>query len=177
MKRKGIRMDQKKWDNLTNIQKEQVEMLLSSLKEFSYGFERADLITDQCKPASATIRFYMNSLFQYCANYYLGDGGNKLKSILMELDCGDLFKPIEGLLSSHLGKTRFGEILKNFRDKMLTQPNFLIPTVEEQLFKKFDILKSSNGILFGGMINELFYQTQVLFLNISGRFPEISIED
>ncbi len=56
-------MSLKYWKDLTINEKEQIRLILFSLKEFSYGFERADSIADQYKSGTAIMRFYMNSLY------------------------------------------------------------------------------------------------------------------
>ena len=119
----------------------------------------------------------MNSLYKYCVNYYLGSGGNKLKNILKNIGSGDLLESIMTLLNEKLSDTTFGEIIKHYRNKMLTHPNFIMSTIEKHIHKKFDILDKSNSKLFSSLVNNLFCQTQLLYINICKRFPEAIIAE
>jgi hypothetical protein len=160
------------WNQLTNTEKEQVTMMLISLQEFSYGFERADAIADEVAPRSATLRFYMNSLYQYCCNYFLVGGANKLSNVLQSIGSGDLLEPVREVLDRTMGSSTFGEIIRTYRDKMVTHPNFTTRIVRRDIHSKFDLDDAANTIFLSGSVNDLFARTQELFIALAARFPE-----
>ncbi len=84
----------------------------------------------------------------------------------------DLLVTLHILLNNKLSNTTFGQIIKSYRDKMLTHPNFLMSSIKKHIHKKYDILDPEKQLIFSGLVNDLFYQTQVLCLKIIERFPE-----
>lgn len=160
------------WRDLTTREKEQIRLILVSLREFSYGFERADSVASEVAAGSSMLRFYMNALYQYCANYFLVGGAHKLKNVLTNLGSEDLLRSIETLLNTRLGKTNFGEILRSFRDKFLVHQSFTWAPVEDRIYKKYDICKPENAERFQGLVNDLYAETQKLYIAVAQRYPE-----
>ena len=103
-------MAHKTWDKLSDNEKDQVTMIILSLKEFSYGFDRTAEVAKEVEPGAAMLNFYMSSLYQNFANYFLVGGANKLASTLKALGCEDLLEPIDELLQVRMGDTTVGEI-------------------------------------------------------------------
>lgn len=160
------------WNDLNSTEREQIQLMLVSLKEFCYGFDRLESIAGELEPGVATIRFYFNSLYQYVGNYYLVGGANKLINVLENIGSGDLLRPITELLDIPLGSTTFGQIVRSFRDKFLTHQSFVFRTLEREVHDRFDILDPANAELFAGLVQQLFSRTKELYVNISERFPE-----
>ncbi len=146
--------------------------MLFSLKEFSYGYERADQVAGEFPAGAPILRFYMNSLYQYCANYYLVGGGNKLITILESMGSGDLLSEIRRLLGTQLGGLTLGEVLRLWRDKWLVHPNFKIKTVERHILAKFDPSLPDEGERLQALVNDLFAATQVLYVRLADRFSD-----
>jgi hypothetical protein len=160
------------WVQLKKGDRERVQLMLFSLKEFAFGFDMADRLSDGVEQGSAAMRFYMNSLYQYCCNYYLVGGANKLRNVLKDIGSGDLLTPVETLLAVPLGETTFGEMLRTFRDKFLTHQTFTFRPIQINIYRKYDMLDSDNATRFQMMVNCLFALTKQLYLDLNARFPE-----
>ena len=160
------------WEQLNRTDRERVQLMVVSLKEFSFGFDMADRLSTEVEQGSAAMRFYMNSLYQYCCNYYLVGGANKLRNVLKDIGSGDLLEPVETLLARPLGETTFGEILRTFRDKFLTHQTFTFRPIQTNIYRKYDMLNSDNATVFQMMANDLFFITKQLYFALNARFPE-----
>lgn len=53
------------WEQLNRTDRERVQLMVLSLKEFSFGFDMADRLSTEVEQGSAAMRFYMNSLYQH----------------------------------------------------------------------------------------------------------------
>ena len=164
--------DYRTWDDLDERERELVHLMLFSLKEFSYGIDRMDEIWKPGQEPGAQARFYMTSLHQYCANYFMLTGAHKLRDVLRALGSGDLLKPIEDLLATPLGESTFGEILKTFRNKFLTHQSFTLDPVNRGIDAKFDLDDPENSALLTDLIEKLFRQTKQLYVALAMRFKE-----
>lgn len=154
------------------MEQEQLKMMLLSLQEFSYGFEQADSIAQEVKPGSAALRFYMNSLYQYCCNYFLVGGANKLSNILCNVGFGDLLDPINEVLSRPMGSMTFGEIIRTYRDKTITHPNFTTRIIRRDIHSRFNLNDPVNATFLSDSVNDLFARTQGLYIALAMRVPE-----
>jgi len=167
-------VEYRSWNQLTGREKEQVRLILTSMKEFSYGVDRLDALWSPDQPITAQIRFYMTSLHQYCANYFLLTGAHKLRNVLVRLGSGDLLRPINELLATRLGDTTFGEILKTFRNKFLTHQSFTMDPIDREIQSKFDLDDPSNSARLTDLIERLFRSTQQLYAALGMRFEGAS---
>lgn len=86
------------WDKLNATDRERVQLMLVSLKEFCFRYDVADRISTEMEQGCAAMRFCMNSLCQYCCNYHVVGGGNKLMNVLKEIGSGDLLSARNALL-------------------------------------------------------------------------------
>lgn len=166
--RKGARS----WGDLTQREHEQISLMLLSLKEFSYGYDRANEVAKHVSPGAAMLRFYMTSLYHYCANYFLVGGANKLRNVLEQLSSHDLLQPIDSLLSTRLGDTSFGEVIRTWRDKVLTDQSFTFAPLETRIMHKFNYLEPENSKILTAMIQDLFVETKRLYVALALRYPE-----
>lgn len=162
----------RKWAELNEKEQEKLQLILFSLQEFSYGFERTDEIAPIVGDGAAPLRFYMNSLYQYCASYFLIAGHDKLGDVVTSLGSGDLLTEIEEILNKKLGDTSFGEIIRIYRNKILTHPSYMFGALDEKVHGKYDILNSENALEFSGLVNDLHFRIQKLYANLIARFPE-----
>ena len=160
------------WNQLSEREQEQVRLMLFSLKEFSYGVDHMDEIWRPGQEPGAQARFYMTSLHQYCANYFMLTGAHKLRDVLRSLGSGDLLEPVEALLATPLGESTFGEILKTFRNKFLTHQSFTLDPVNRGIHAKFDLDSEQNSATLTDMIEQLFRHTQQLYVALAMRFKE-----
>lgn len=160
------------WSQLNETERQQVCLMLASLQEFVFAYDTADRLSAQVDQGSAALRFYMNSLYQYCCNYHLVGGANKLKNILTQLGSGDLLESLEALLNVRLGQTTLAEILRTFRDKFLTHQTFTFKPIQVNIYRKFDLRDPNNAKLFPMMVNDVFFLTRQLYFALAARFPE-----
>lgn len=161
----------REWEDLEEREQEQVRMILLSLKEFSYGVDRLDEVAQVARPGSAMVRFYMNSLYQYASNYFLGGGAHKLANVVRSLGLSDLLAPIEGILRMPLDGTTFGEIIRMFRDKILTHQSFTFEPYESRVLPRFDMNDPLKGKRFNDLVHDLFVEIQKLYAGLASRFP------
>jgi hypothetical protein len=160
------------WAQLAKGEREQLQLMIMSLQEFSYAFQRAVQLTGTIDESSATARFYAHSMYQYCANYYTISGPLKLRVQLDQLGSADLLEPIVEMLDTTLGSTTFGEIVDVFRDKFLVHQSFRLDVIEKHVYKKFDMSDEGNALYFASLVQKLFKRTQELYVNLTMRFPE-----
>jgi hypothetical protein len=160
------------WEQLSKSDRKRVQLMIVSLKEFSFGFDTGERMSTEVEQGSAPMRFYLNSLYQYRCNYYLVGGAHKLMNILKKVGSGDLLEPVETLLATPLGETTFGEILRTYRDKFLTHQTFTLAPIQSGVYRKYNMLEPDKAKVFQMMANDLFFLTKQLFLNLNARFPE-----
>jgi len=160
------------WKELDQTEKKQIHLMLFSLKEFCHGFDRFMLAVNEFPEGHATIRFYMNSLYQYCFNYFITAGPDKLSIKMKRIGCGDLLDSIEELLSSPFDTMTFKELLRRFRNKFLTHQSFSLELIEREIFKKVNLRIPANKDLFENLIQDLFRKIKQLFFDLSDRFPQ-----
>ena len=165
-------MPHRPWAQLGDNEKDQVRWMFLSLKEFSYGYDRAAEVAEEVPPGAAKLNFYMSSLYQYFASYFLVKGANKLRNKLEDLGCGDLLAPIEELLRVQMGDTTVGEIMRTWRDKALVHQTFTFKPIEKGVYSKVDLLDPDTGDLYSGIVTELFRRTQELYVQFVCRYPE-----
>lgn len=157
------------------MNKEQVEKLgfiILSLKEFCYGLDRLDEISDQVEQSSALMRFYMNSLYEYTARYLLLDkqenvpvGGN-LYPALKELSLEDHLTPIIDILNERIGNLDLQNILRIFRNKMITHCNFTLEPLKK-IYEIEDLRKPENFIKFQELLQRLYDQIKQLYIELT----------
>lgn len=152
---------------------ERLNMVVSSLKEFCYGLDRLDEISMVSEQGSAQMRFYMNSLYEYTAKYYLlykkislPIGGN-LYPALKELGLSNYLNPIISTLNEKIGNLDLQTILKTFRNKMVTHSNYTFEMIEKKIYEIEDLRKSENYGRFQELLQRLYGQTKELYLKLS----------
>jgi hypothetical protein len=160
------------WEQLNSKDRERVQLIIFSLQEFSFGYDLTDRLSTEVEQGSDAMRFHINSLYQYCCNYYLVGGANKLLNVLKQIGSGDLLVPAEALLEAPLGKTKFGEILRTYRDKFLTHQTFTFRPIQKCIYDKYDMIDPDNATLFQMLTQRLFFITKQLHLDLMARFPE-----
>ena len=158
------------------MNKEQIEKLslvVVSLKEFSYGLDRLDKISIYSEQGSAQMRFYLNTLYEYIARYFLlykkekePLGGN-LYSALKELELENYLDPIIDTLSQRIGKLDLQTILLTFRNKMITHSKFSFEPIESKIYEVEDLREPKNFIKYQDLIQKLFDQVKELYVNLS----------
>lgn len=161
----------KAWDQLSDRQKEQLRLMMVSLEEFSYGFQRA-FGAASSEDGSSASRFYSHALYQYCASYFTAPENDKdnLKDRLRALGSGDLVEDIEKLLDTELGETTFGCIVRRYRNRFLVHQRFRLSEMDK-ITDKFDLSVEENAMTFSAHVKLLFQLTQELHVALLNRFP------
>ncbi len=150
----------KSWDELTDKERESVQLILFSLKEFSYGVDATEAAAAEVVPGAAKLRFYITSLNHYFSSYFLVGGANKLRNRLEQIGSSDLLRPIEELLEIKLGDMKVSEIMRTWRDKFLTHQTFSTELLSKKIHKKADFHSGDNAERYTAIVSELFRRTQ-----------------
>ncbi len=158
------------------MNKEQVEklsLIVMSLKEFSYGLDRLDEISENVQQGSAQMRFYLNTLYEHVARYFLlykkeTDllGGN-LYSALKELGLQRYLNPIIDTLSQKIGELDLQNILLTFRNKMITHSKFSFESIESKIYEIEDLREPENYNRYQELIQKLFDQVKELYVDLA----------
>ncbi|GFP32828.1 hypothetical protein HKBW3S42_01135 [Candidatus Hakubella thermalkaliphila] len=163
---------------MDNKQIEKLGLIVASLKEFSYGLDRLDEISLQAEQGSATMRFYLNTLYEYVARYFLlykdsntPLGGN-LYSALKDLGLEDYLDPIIQTLSQRIGTMDLQTILLTFRNKMITHSEFSFEPLEKTIYSIVDLRQPKNSQKYQQLIQKLFDQVKELYINLATSYPE-----
>lgn len=166
--------DYRTWNELNGTEKDQVAFMQIPLKEFSYGYDELLLMEGSVTEGSAKHRFYMGALYRYCFNFFMlhSNTDDKLHAVLESIGSGDLMQPILKILDTPLGTTTLGEIIRTFRNKILTHRLLNLTEFEQRILKQFDFREPENGFLLNHAIWNLFAETKQLYAAIMSRFPE-----
>jgi len=103
--------------------------VVHAIKQFCFGFEMMNELTDNFADGSAGKAFFMSAIYQHLAVFYLIDRGSKpmggsFYPILNLHNLDHLLDPICDLLETPFGNTTFGEILRVFRNKVIVHPDY-----------------------------------------------------
>ncbi|MHB8276161.1 MAG: hypothetical protein ACYDIA_00700 [Candidatus Humimicrobiaceae bacterium] len=151
---------------------EKLSFIVFSLKEFCYGLDRLDKISDQVEQGSAQMRFYMTSLYEYSARYLLIDKrenlpiGGILYPALEELGLENYLLPIINTLNEKIGSLDLQTILRIFRNKMITHSKFTFEPIEKKIYEIKDLRKQNNYIRFQELLQKLYDQIKELYVNL-----------
>ena len=158
------------------MNKEQIEklsLIVMSLKEFSYGLDRLDEIAEQTEQGSAQMRFYLNTLYEQIARYFLlykketePLGGN-LYSALKGLGLESHLNPIIDTVSQKIGELDLQTILLTFRNKMITHSKFSFEPIESKIYKIEDLREPENYKRYQKLIQKLFDQVKQLYVDLA----------
>lgn len=170
-------VEPKAWAELSEGEREQLGLMLFSLKEFSYGLDRLTEVSDFAAPGVAMVRFYMSSLYHYFAAYFLVGGAHKLRDILIRLGNADLLGPIEELLELRIGELSVGDIVKSWRDKALVHQAFDMRILQSRILSRAELDTPAAGAQLAIVVSALFRQTQALYVGLALRYPEVLAEE
>ena len=158
------------------MDEEQVEklgLIVFSLKEFCYGLDKLDEISEQVEQGSAQMRFYMNSLYEYSARYYLLYNKDNLPiegnlyPTLKELGLEDYLNPIINTLNEKIGSLDLQTILRTFRNKMITHSKFSFEPLEQRIYEIEDLREPNKYIKFQELLQRLYEQTKELYVELA----------
>ena len=168
-----------RWKDLSDLQREQLIMLMMILREFKYGYDQSILMAAISEEGAAAQRFYSNSLYQYFANLFLLESKHGIRDILREIECLDLVETIDSILSYPVGSKDLRFILREFRNKQLVHTSYTFDQLERFLESKRRLGNDMNfrdpKVIDAVVIRagDLFSRTVDLYRNLLGRFPEL----
>lgn len=164
------------WDKLASNEKDLVAFMLLVLKEFAYGYDESGAMRGRVPLGSAKDRFYANSLYNYIYKFFLlrKKSDDKIHEVLEAIGSDDLLKPITQILDLQMGTTTLREIIRAFRNKIVTHRLLNLTEFEETVLKDFDFRESSNAGKLSDAIGLLFYETRNLYVEVAKRYPEAS---
>ncbi len=153
-------------------QTNRLAFIFTSLKEFSYCLDRLNNVSDTCKPGSAMMRFYLNSIYSYVANYLLLSkkenevlGGN-LYPALKDLGLEHLLDPIIEALKEEIDNIEFREIILKFRNKVFVHTDFTFNQFDKHIYSKIDFTEKKIFDKYQELLQKLCYQIQELYIKI-----------
>ncbi len=103
--------------------------LVHAVKQFCFGFETMNEVSDSVEAGSPLQAFYMNAIYHYVATFYLIDGegkpmGGAFYPALKQHGLERLLDPVRQVLGTPLGETTFGEVVRVFRNKVLVHTQY-----------------------------------------------------
>lgn len=160
---------------MTEEEQDSIEMMLMPLIEFSYGFDQLQAaMLGGAGDASAVVRFYVNALYMYSANFFLIRGDNKLSGAMKRLNLDHMLDPLSRILQTHMGVTTLGEILDIYRDKLLTHNPFR-SRVYDEIYALYDLEDPENNEHFIMTVWSLFVEVQSLAIKLTNKYPESAV--
>ena len=156
-------------DKLAN---EKLMRICISLKEFSYCLDTLDIVSLSCDQGCAEMRFYLNSLYSYTANYFLLDNGTNnpiggnLYPVLKELGLEDRLNEVIEILHNKIESMELKEILRKFRNKVIVHTDYSFDSLDEHIYKIVDLTTMENFHKYQELIQKLFDKTKQLYVNL-----------
>ena len=170
---KLLMVDKEDKFKLNKKQIEKLGLIIFSLKEFCYGLDRLDEISEQVEQGSVRMRFYMSSLYEYSTRYYLLNkssdlpiGGN-LYPVLRELGLEDYLNSIINTLNERIGNLDLQTILRIFRNKMITHSKYCFEPLEQRIYEIEDLREQDKFIRFQELLQKLYDQTKELYTELA----------
>jgi len=157
--------------NSEEIQK--LNLICISLKEFCYGLDSLDKSSQNSDQGSPKMRFYMNSLYSYTANYFLLDNGindpigGNLYPALEEIDLQDNLDDIINILNTRIDALEFKEILRTFRNKVIVHYNYSFDAVDRYIYNVVNLRTEENILRYQFLLQTLYDKVKELYIRLS----------
>ncbi len=141
---------------------EKLKNIYISLKEFCYGLDTLDKISENCDQSSAMMRFYMNSLYSYTANYFLLDNGvnipigGNLYPALKDMGLEESLNEIIEILNEEIESMKFKEIIRKFRNKALVHTDYSFNALDEQIYNEINLRSIENAQKYQELLQRLY---------------------
>jgi len=140
--------------------------IVQAIKQFCFGFETMNDTSDLFNDGSPARVFYLNSIYNYIAVFYLLDKGNDpmggaLYKLLKPFGWEDTLHEINLLLNASLGKTTFGEIIKTFRNKAIVHFENRDKGLDS-IYEKINMEEPENQILLQKIMTNVYLKTRQL---------------
>ena len=155
---------------------DQVELglMLHSMFGFAHGYRRLLSEVESDVTPSPEQSFYLNALRTICISYFIGTSKSQsdvnVRNVLSKHDLQDLLEPIDEIMNTPLGSTRFERIMTRFRNKYLTHELFQLSPLEK-IYSEFDMRDIRKWIFYHALERRLFDETAKLFYRLRARYP------
>lgn len=151
--------------------------LVHPLKQFLYGFET--LIELDAADGSPAKAFFMNSIYNYIATFFLLDAdrkppGGSIYPALQRHGLTHLIDPVRLVLNQSLGRTTFGEVIRVFRNEAFVHPDYRDSDLNRS-YVDVDMLEPANQSRFQELLVNLYVAIKEMSIGIilaTGRQPE-----
>lgn len=145
--------------------------ILHAVKQFCHGFETMNRIADGYSDGSPAKGFYMNAIYNYLSIFYLLNRDNKPKggsfyAALQRHGIEHLLNPIHELMETPIGGTRFGEIIRVFRNKVIVHPDYRDADLD-RIYKEVDMEDPVIQALFRELLLRAYSETMLLGIRVA----------
>jgi len=154
--------------NHKNIEK--LSNIVISLKEFCYGLDTLDEISNNCAQSSSMMRFYMSSLYSYTTNYFLLNNGTNipiggnLYPALKDLGLEESLNEIVGILNEEIESMELKEIIRKFRNKAIVHTDYSFDALDENIYNKINLKSIENTQKYLELLRKLYDKTKELYV-------------
>lgn len=148
-----------------------IVFLIHWIKQFCFGFDKMNEISNEYEDGSPAKAFYLNAIYHYIAIFYLldkgpsDDMGGTFYKILKPYGFDDLLKPIQKIIQTSIGKTTFGEIIRVFRNKAIVHSNYRDADLD-RIYAQVDMEDPNIAKQFRNLLIELYNQTISLAVSL-----------
>jgi len=149
---------------------EKLGNIVISLKEFCYGLDTLDKISNNCAQSSAIMRFYMSSLYSYTANYFLLNNGTNipiggnLYPALKDLELEESLNEIVEILNEEIESMEFKEILRKFRNKVIVHTDYSFDALDEHIYNIVNLRSIENFQKYQELLQKLYDKIKELYV-------------
>ncbi len=157
-----------------NEQFETVTFLIHAVKQFCFGFETLNEISDGLEDGSPAKAFYMTPLYNHIAVFYLLDRrtgdpiGGTFHKALKPLGLDDTLDSIRSIIETRIGSTTFGEIVRVFRNKVIVHTNYRDDDLN-RIYAAADMQDPKVAQQFHDLLWGLYAETKLLPVSIIER--------
>ena len=150
---------------------ETVVFIVHSIKQFCFGFEKMNEISEQYSAGSAGLAFFMSAIYQQLSIFYLIDKkdkpmGGAFYPALKNIGYEHLLDPIKKLFDTPLGSTTFGEVIRVFRNKVIVHNEFIDSDLD-CIYKKVDMKNSDIQKIWQDLLLKAYVETKLLAINLA----------
>ena len=155
---------------LTNLE-ETATFIIHAIKQFCFGFELMDELSDNFTEGRAGITFFLSAIYQQLSVFYLIDKkdrpmGGAFYPALKKYGYENLLQPIKDLLDTPLGTITFGEVVRVFRNKALVHTQFLDSDLD-LIYKQIDMNKPESLKLWQELLLNAYKETKLLAIRVA----------
>jgi hypothetical protein len=146
---------------------ETMVFLVHAVKQFCFGFERLDDKSDEYEDGSAAKAFYLTSIYNYLAVFYLLDQGpndalgGAIYKALKRHRLEDALAGIARILRTPIGTTNFGELVRVFRNKVVVHTSYSDADLD-RLYEAADMHDSKIVSAYQSALVEVYAETKLL---------------